>query len=179
METNERLEEGYRRERASLLAWLAARVGTEDAEDALHDVMARSLARLDSLEGLRDVGAWLWASARNAVIDVWRSRTRRRAAGAVDYAADQLAGAEDELADAVDDALDDLEDEAERAELLEALYAAIDGLPDGQRDVIVAQSIRGETFASMSARTGVPLETLAARKRYAIRKLRAALSDYE
>ena len=60
----------------------------------------------------------------------------------------------------------------------EDMYAAIDALPAPQRDVIVDQAIRGETFASISARTGVAPETLAARKRYALARLRASLDDF-
>ncbi len=64
------------------------------------------------------------------------------------------------------------------AEALEALYTAIELLPAEQRSVIVAQAIRGETFASISKTTGIPIETLAARKRYALAKLKAALAEY-
>ncbi|MBU0927591.1 MAG: sigma-70 family RNA polymerase sigma factor [Spirochaetes bacterium] len=177
METKERLEEGYRRERRSILAWLGERVGREVAEDALHDVVARALANLDSMEPLRDVGAWLWRAARNAAIDAWRSRARRRAAGETDPGAAGLGGA-DGFDGLIEGALRSAHDEAERAETLEALYAAIDALPAEQRYIVVAQAIRGETFASVSARTGTPVETLAARKRYATAKLRAALADY-
>jgi len=175
METSERIETGYRRERAPLLAWLGSRLGAEAAEDALHDIVARSLANIDSMEPLRDVGAWLWRAARNAVIDAWRSRARKAEAGEVDPW-----GAEaDRFDDFIDGALRSAHDEAERAETLEALYAAIDGLPAAQRSVIVAQAIRGETFASISRRTGVAIETLAARKRYALARLRMTLAEYE
>ena len=169
METVDSLEEGYRKERASLLRWLGARVGSADAEDALHDVVARSLANLDAMEPIRDVAAWLWRAARNAAADAWRKRARRTASGGREA---------DGFDDFVDDRLRGAADEAERAELLEALYAAIDALPAPQRDVVVDQAIRGETFASISARTGVAPETLAARKRYALARLRASLDDF-
>lgn len=176
METRERLDAGYRRERGPILAWLEERLGAEAAEDALHDVVVRSLANLDSMEPLRDIGSWLWRSARNAVIDAWRSRARHAAAGetALGAAADDIG-----FDGFIDDALRSAHDEAERAEALEALYAAIETLPPEQRSVIVAQAIRGETFASISKTTGIPIETLAARKRYALAKLRTALADYD
>jgi len=169
METMESLEEGYRKEKASLLEWLGARVGWADAEDALHDVVARSLANLDTMEPIRDMAGWLWRAARNAVTDAWRKRARRAAAGEAEA---------DDFDAFMDDRLRDASDEAEHGELLEALYAAIDALPGPQRDVIVDQAIRGETFASISARTGVAPETLAARKRYALARLRASLEDF-
>lgn len=169
METNERLAESYRRERGPLLAWMASRLGAEEAEDALHDVVARSLANLDAMEPLRDVGAWLWRAARNAVVDAWRKRSRRASAGESDV---------DDFDLLVDAALRGAPEEAERAELLAALYGAIEALPPEQGAVIVAQAIRGETFASISKRTGIAVETLAARKRYAVDKLRSSLGDY-
>jgi len=81
METSERIEAGYADQRGPILEWLGARIGAQEAEDAFHDVVARSLANLDSMEPLRDVGAWLWRAARNAAADAWRKRARRKAAG--------------------------------------------------------------------------------------------------
>ena len=175
METRERLEAGYARERGPILAWLEKRLGTEAAEDVLHDVVVRSLANLDSMEPLRDIGSWLWRSARNAVIDAWRTRARHAAAGETTFSAADDAGFDG----FVDDALRSAHDEAERSDALEALYAAIELLPAEQRSVIIAQAIRGETFASISKTTGIPVETLAARKRYALAKLRTALAEYQ
>jgi len=125
METKERLEAGYLRERGPILAWLEQRLGADAAEDALHDVVVRSLANLDSMEPLRDIGSWLWRSARNAVIDAWRSRARHAAAGETTPGAEEDAGFDG----FVDDALRSAPDEVERAEALEALYAAIELLP--------------------------------------------------
>ena len=74
MKTKDQFREGYLRERGPILAWLEARIGTEAAEDAFHDIFVRSLVNLDSMEALRDVSAWLWRAARNAVIDAWLER---------------------------------------------------------------------------------------------------------
>lgn len=167
MKIEDKFRTGYLRERGPILTWLKARIGTEAAEDAFHDVVARSLANLDSMEALRDVGAWLWSAARNAVIDVWRARATRRKAGETEL---------DDFDDLVDSRLRDAHDEAERNEMLELLHRAIDGLPAEQRSIIIDQALNGETFASISRRTGVLPETLAARKRYAIARLRKTLS---
>ena len=170
METRERIKAGYADQRGPILEWLGARIGAEEAEDAFHDVVARSLANLDSMEPLRDVGAWLWRAARNAAADAWRKRARRKAAGEAEA---------DDFDAFVDGALRGAPEEAERAETLDALYEAIDALPPAQRDVVVAQAIRGESFASISKRTGVAIDTLAARKRYALARLRVAMTEYE
>lgn len=168
MKNRMRIEATYRKEGPRLRSWLESRVG-EDAEDLLHDVLARALGNLDALEPVRDLGAWFWRSVRNAVIDLWRSRRRRAETG--QYTAP-------ELDDLVDEGWRDAFDEVEEQAVLEALAEAIEGLPPDQRDVIVAQGLRGETFASISRRTGVPIETLAARKRYGLEKIREALVDF-
>lgn len=167
MSKRQRIEDTYRAESPRLLAWLEARVGAE-AEDLLHDVLARALVNLDSLEPIRDLAAWFWRGARNAVIDRWRKRGRR---GEVD-------GDGTELDDIVDEAWRDAYDEVEEEEILAALEEAIERLPPEQREVIIAQSLNGETFAAMAGRTGVRIETLAARKRYALAKIREALDDF-
>lgn len=171
MEAKRALIDTYRTERPRILSWLRGRVG-DDAEDLLQDVALRALANLDSLEPVRDLSAWLWRGVRNAAIDAWRKRRRRSAAGEAD-------AVERDFDEAIDEAWRSAEDEVEREELLGALAAAIDALPAEQRQVVVAQAIEGETFAHLSTRTGIAPETLAARKRYALAKLRTALAEYE
>ena len=156
----QRIETTYREQKPHLLSWLKTQVG-DDAPDLLQDVVSRALTHLDALEPVRDLAAWLWRAVRNRVIDHWRSRRPT-----------------DELGDLMDDAWRDASDEVEEEELLEALEDAVAGLPLEQREVIIAQGLNGETFASLSARTGVPAETLAARKRYALAKLRRALEEF-
>ncbi len=162
------LEHAYITERSGMLAWLAIRVDREEAEDILQDVMLRAFTRLDALEPVRDLGAWLWRSLRNGVIDAWRTRKRRKTASSP----------VDELDLLVDRAFRGVEDELERAEVIEALYEAIDSLPAEQKEVIVAQSLLEETFSSISKRTGVPVETLSARKRRALANLASNLKEY-
>ena len=168
----EELTEAYETERPRLLGWMQRRIGLEEAEDVLHDVMVRSLVNLDSLGGVRDLTAWLWRGVRNGVVDVWRRRARRRNAGEADLAD----GAEfDEF---IDSLMEGVEDRLEREETLGLLADAIAALPEAQRAVIVSQALGGETFQSISDRTGIAVDTLAARKRYALERLRAMLADY-
>ena len=62
-----------------------------------------------------------------------------------------------------------------RSTLLAALQAALDELPDAQREVFVAHELEGLNFKEMAARSGVALNTLLARKRYAVLHLRDRL----
>jgi len=167
------LEETYSRERGRLLRWMGGRIGREEAEDALHDVVVRSLVNLDSLEGVRDFTAWLWRAASNAVTDEWRRRRRRKALGLTRLADDADFDA------FMDTVFEGPPTRVERKALLAALQGAIARLPPEQREVIVAQALRGETFRSIAERTNIPVETLAARKRYALARLAEALADFK
>lgn len=71
-----------------------------------------------------------------------------------------------------------LDPEAEllRDGLDESLQTAMAALPAEQREVLQAQAIDGITFKELAAKTGVPIDTLMARKRRAVRKLAAALA---
>jgi len=166
------LAETYMHERPRLIGWMQDRIGLEEAEDVLHDVMVRSLVNLDTLGGVRDLSAWLWHGVRNGVIDVWRKRARRTKAGEADLASI------DDFDLFIDTMMEGSEDRLEREELFALLASAIDSLPPEQREVITAQALGGEKFQDLSLRTGVSLDTLASRKRYALVALGTALSDY-
>ncbi|HVY80797.1 MAG TPA: sigma factor-like helix-turn-helix DNA-binding protein, partial [Steroidobacteraceae bacterium] len=62
-----------------------------------------------------------------------------------------------------------------RQMLLEDLAAAIEELAPEQREVFVAHELEGASFKELAERTGVPLNTLLARKHYAVRHLRRRL----
>ena len=64
-----------------------------------------------------------------------------------------------------------------RSVLFDELQAAIDELPPEQRDVFVAHELEGRSFKEISSETGVGVNTLLSRKRYAVMHLRARLQD--
>ena len=59
--------------------------------------------------------------------------------------------------------------------LLDELELAIDELPEEQREVFVAHELEGRSFKEMAAETGVSVNTLLSRKRYAVLHLRERL----
>ena len=65
----------------------------------------------------------------------------------------------------------------ERAVLLDELASAIDELPEEQRDVFLAHELEGRSFRELAAETGVNVNTLLSRKRYAILHLRERLRE--
>ena len=143
----------------------------QEAEDLLQDVFASALSRLELFSALSNPAGWLATAVRNRALDLWRrSRTRRRA-GEVDVPDATI----DEIAEAI--GLDPA-DQVVREDLLDALAEAIGELPPEQRLVIEAQALGGVGFRELAERTGEPIDTLMARKRYAIAKLAAALRDW-
>lgn len=161
----------YERERSRLLHFIRRRVGSiEESEDILQDVFVRSLSNLNALEGVNNLAAWFYASVRNRIIDWYR---RRR-----DVSLASRFGTDDTtLEEILEDTRISVEESAEQNESIEELIEAIDGLPEEQRFVMIERAIEGRTFRELSDATGVPLNTLLARKRYGVRALRQHLID--
>ncbi len=62
-----------------------------------------------------------------------------------------------------------------REMLLDELESALDGLPPEQREVFVAHELEGRSFKELAAESGVNMNTLLSRKRYAVLNLRERL----
>lgn len=166
------LEQAYRKRRKGFLAWAErATRNFVDAEDLVQDAFASALGSAESLSGVDDLEAWLFASVRNKARDRWRRKETRRQAGEVYVPLETLT----EIAES---AGLDPEELALSSELLDALEDAIEELPPEQRAVIEAQTLDGQTFKEMAEASGVSQDTLAARKRYAVKKLAAALDEW-
>ena len=167
--TRTTIERTYRERGRGFLAWARRHAPDEaTAEDILQDAFLRALANADALSPVADLAGWIFSTMRNRLIDLWRGENAKRRAGATDISERVL----EEVA--VEAGLDP-EDQLQRNEMLSALEVAIDALPEPQRDVIRAQALGGVGFKEFAAATGVSIDTLMARKRYAIRKLAAAL----
>jgi RNA polymerase sigma factor (sigma-70 family) len=125
------------------------------------------------MKPVEQVGAWLFRVARNRIIDLFRSR-RPAVLGN-----DTMVLTEEGEAPQWEDLLPspDAGPEAAyaRSVLLEELDAALEDLPEEQRDVFVAHEIEGRRFKELSEATGVSVNTLLSRKRYAVLQLRRRL----
>src|ERR1700730_6381661 len=171
---DERLALILERERRRLKSFILKRVSDiDEAEDVLQDV----LFELDQADGLMEpidqVGAWLARVARNRIIDLFR---KKRPQSFASQAAE--VGDEGEVLP-----FEDLLPSAElgpegaylRSILVDELEAALEELPVEQREVFVAHQIEGRTFNELAAETGLSVNTLLARKHYAVRRLRKRL----
>lgn len=141
-----------------------------DAEDLLQDVFQEFVVAQRAMQPIADAAAWLFHVARHRLID--RSRRRRLDAEPVPvHAGDDGPALEDLLPDPADgpEAL------YARQVLLAEMEQALAALPPAQREVFIAHELEGRSFAQMAAETGVPQNTLLARKHSAVRALRARL----
>jgi RNA polymerase sigma factor (sigma-70 family) len=151
-----------------------------DAEDILQDVLFELVESYRLPRPVEQVGAWLFRVARNRIIDFFRKKRPESLADGGGIAADEgELGAIEELLPSTDAGP---EAEFARAVLLEELDAALTELPPEQREVFVAHEIEGRSFKEIAARTGVGVNTLLSRKRYAVlhlrRRLRAIYDEF-
>ena len=167
-----RLDGAYRSEKPRLVARLLAAGRTiEEAEDLVHDVYAETLERLPLVSGIRNLPAWINALFTRRLIDAWRHERVRKASGETDVTEETLR----EIIAGI--GLDPL-DEFVRTSLADALDDALRALPAAQRRVVEAQVFGGLTFREIAEATGEGIDTLSARKRYALRNLARILKRW-
>jgi RNA polymerase sigma factor (sigma-70 family) len=167
-----------RRERGRLLAYIRRWIAdAAEAEDILQDALYELVLAHRLMQPVEQAEAWLLRVARNRIIDRFRRRSRRARfeqlhLEQVEEEMDAPAGA---LADLLPAAEAGPEAAAMRALLLAEIEAALAELPAEQREVFVAQELEGVSFRELAQRTSLSINTLLARKRYAVRFLRRRL----
>ena len=172
---DQRLSQVFEREQARLRNFIRRRVlDPGDAEDVLQDVFYALVEANRLLVPIEHVTAWLFRVARNRITDLFRKKTPERFG-------DTVAAGEDEERLQLQDLLPSPDAGPEalyaRRVLIEELELAIEELPAEQREVFVAHELEGRSFKEMAAETGVSVNTLLSRKRYAVRHLRERLQD--
>ena len=169
------LTETMERDKPRLRSFIRRRVKDADqAEDILQEVFYELVDANRRLMPIAHVSGWLFRVARNRITDLFRKNTPERFGdGTVVDEHNELLQVEDLLPspDAGPEAL------YARRVLLDELELAIDELPEEQRDVFVAHELEGRSFKEMAAATGVSVNTLLSRKRYAVRHLRQRLQS--
>ena len=173
-EQDQRISEAIVREQSRLRNFIRRRVADrEDAEDVLQDVFYELVEADRLMKPVEQVTAWLFRVARNRITDLFRRK--RREALRSEPAAITENGETLQLEDLLPSP--DAGPEAAYAQsvLLEELDAALDELPEEQRDVFVAHELMGYSFKELAAQTGVSVNTLLSRKHYAVVYLRERL----
>jgi RNA polymerase sigma factor (sigma-70 family) len=173
LEQDQRISEVVKREQSRLRNFIRRRVpDPRDAEDILQDVFSELVEANRLLMPIDHVTGWLFRVARNRITDLFRKmRPESFSEAAVADEDGELMQLEDLLPspDAGPDAL------YARHVLLDELALALEELPKEQREVFIAHELEGRSFKEMSAKTGVSVNTLLSRKRYAVLYLRERL----
>ena len=177
-EDDNRISEIIAAERSRLRAFIRRRVpDASDVEDIVQEVFYELVEANRLLMPIEHVTGWLFRVARNRITDLFRKNEPESFAGAAVEGEDgEMLQIEDLLPspDAGPEAL------YVRHVLLEEVEFALAELPDEQREVFVAHELEGRSFKELSAESGVNVNTLLSRKRYAVLHLRERLqSIYE
>lgn len=173
LDRDQRISEVVVREQSRLLNFIRRRVpDARDAEDILQDVFYELVEANRLLMPIDHMTGWLFRVARNRITDLFRKK-RPESLGDTAFAdeEDEMLQLEDLLPSpaAGPEAL------YARNVLLDEIELAVDELPEEQREVFVAHELEGRSFKEMAAATGVSVNTLLSRKRYAVRHLRERL----
>jgi len=167
-----RIEEAYKREKPRFMARLRkAGRSLQEAEDILHDAYAELLGSLQAVPDIRNLPAWINSLLSRRMIDSWRHEEVKRSAGETQVA-------QEVLEEIIGGTGLDPQDEFVRESLADALDDAIKALPAAQRRVIEAQVFGGMAFREIADRDGESIDTLTARKRYALANLSKALKHW-
>jgi RNA polymerase sigma factor (sigma-70 family) len=176
IEQDQLLSQALERDRPRLRSFIRKHVAdTSEAEDILQDVFYELLEAYRLMKPVEHVTAWLYRVARNRMIDLFRRSKPSSLNNPVSTEEDS-----DTLEDLLPSADAGPEAAYARSLLLDALDEALEELPEAQREVFVAHELMGQSFKEISAETGLSVNTLLSRKRYAVMHLRESLqSIYE
>jgi RNA polymerase sigma factor (sigma-70 family) len=175
IEQDRQISELITEQRPRLRNFIRRRVPDEaDVEDLLQEVFYELVQTHRLLKPIDYVTGWLYRVARNRITDLFRKRKPEIFAdAALENDEGELLQIEDLLpsSDAGPEAL------YVRSVIFDELEAALDVLPAEQREVFLAHELEGRSFKELSEESGVNVNTLLARKRYAVLHLRARLQN--
>ena len=175
LEPDQRISEVVKREQSRLRNFIRRRVpDPRDVEDILQDVFYKLVEANRLLMPIDHVTGWLFRVARNRITDLFRKKKP-------ESFSDITAADEDDERPPLEDLLPSPDAGPEalyaRRVLLDELELAIDELPEEQREVFVAHELEGRSFKELAAKSGVSVNTLLSRKRYAVLRLRERLQS--
>ena len=164
--SGDELRELYRRYAGELFGFAASALGDrEQAEEVVQDVFAQLWRHAGEYDQRRaSVRTWLYAIARNRIVDAHRRAAARPRRAEDDDSLDSAAE--------IDAALD-------QAVLRWQITAALARLSPAHREVIRLAHYGGLTMREIAERTGIPLGTVKSRTSYALRSLRLILDEME
>lgn len=171
------IEQLFRNDRKKYLGFIRQRVRSqEEAEDILQDVFTNVLAASkDVNKPIDNLASWVFTSVRNRIIDSYR---KKKADNFADLGSKDQ---HDDGMDYVERFLGDFsyspEQDLVRKTIWEAVLEGLEEIPEEQKWVFIKNEFEGVSFREMSEETGVNINTLLARKRYAVLYLRKKLQE--
>jgi RNA polymerase sigma factor (sigma-70 family) len=171
------IEELFRNDRKKYLGFIRQRVrSNEEAEDILQDVFTNVLAASrDVNKPIDNLASWVFTSVRNRIIDSYR---KKKTSTFADMGSQE---SKDDGLDYVERFLGDFsyspESDLVRKTIWENVLEGLEEIPVEQKWVFVKNEFEGVSFREMSEETGVNINTLLARKRYAVLYLRKKLQE--
>jgi len=173
-EQDRQISEAVEREQPRLRNFIRRRVADDnDVEDILQEVFYELVEAYRGTHPVELASAWFYRVARNRIIDLFRKKKPESLNETISGEEGEDLHFEDLLPslDAGPDAV------YAQTVLLEQLDDALDELPDEQREVFIAHEIEGRSFKELAEETGLSINTLLSRKRYAVLYLRERLQD--
>jgi RNA polymerase sigma factor (sigma-70 family) len=167
-EQDKRILETVRQQTSRLRSFIRKRVPDQrDAEDILQEVFYELVEAYRLVNPIEHIGAWLFQVARHRIADSFRNKRPEALSDSIEGAWEDLLPSPDAGPEAA----------YARSVLLEELEDALDELPEEQREVFVAHEMEGRSFKELAAESGLSVNTLLSRKRYAVLHLRERLGE--
>ncbi|MBC7488415.1 MAG: sigma-70 family RNA polymerase sigma factor [Cytophagaceae bacterium] len=170
----DRIEEAVRKDRGKLLNFIKQRVADkDDAEDILQDVFFQLANGYEMIGSLDKVTSWMYAVARNKITDWYRKKKPEP------FSRSSFSGSDEDDQLSIGNIIPALgntpEDAMLKSVIWDAIMEALDELPSEQKAVFVWNEFEEKGFKEISEETGVAINTLISRKRYAVLHLRKRL----
>jgi RNA polymerase sigma factor (sigma-70 family) len=171
---SENIARAYTNERRKLLGYIRTRIKDRvEAEDMLQDVFYQLTVGFNDLRRIENITAWLYRVTENRIIDRFRKKKLLKA----DYRENT---SEDEqgpltLEEILPSEALNPEDEELNDMIWKIISKTLDELPEEQKRVFVENELNDKSFREISQETGVGINTLISRKRYAVLALRENL----
>ena len=175
---NEIIEQAVKNERKKLLKFIKTRVGNEeDASDILQDVFYQLASNFGMVETIENMASWLYRVTRNKIIDWYRKRKTESIDTMTAFDDEDEDGYFSNLAALSSSQSDNPDAVFERQLVWDTMYEALSELPEEQREVFILHELENKSFNEIAEQTGVSVNTLLSRKRYAVLYLREKLKD--
>ncbi len=167
-----RAESIFKQYSAALRGFIKKQLSSDsnESEDILHDVFYKFIITDGENEQIDNITSWLYRVARNLIVD----RSRKIKEEPMPYVQND----ERESIPISELVLQNTlapDDELTQLIINEEFDKALASLPVEQRTVYELNELQGISFANISEATGIPINTLISRKRYAVQSLRKQL----